>query len=151
VHHPGGDLLIDAGFGAGVAEHVAMLPRIARASLHPSRTVRQQLADSGYDLGRLLGVIVTHSHWDHVSGLDSLPVPIWINDAELRYTSGNSDGKVFRSVSKDRQIRRYSFAETAYLGFPASFDAHGDGSVVVALTGGHTPRLGRGVRDAAVG
>ncbi len=31
VRHPAGDLLIDAGFGAHVAEHVAMLPRLSRA------------------------------------------------------------------------------------------------------------------------
>jgi len=27
----------------------------------------------------LRGVLITHSHWDHVSGLDQLQVPIWTN------------------------------------------------------------------------
>ena len=31
IQHPQGDLLIDAGFGSHVAEHVAMLPRLVRA------------------------------------------------------------------------------------------------------------------------
>jgi len=78
VQHPRGDLLIDAGFGRGVAAHVASLPRLARASFEAGRTASEQLDDAGYDHSRLLGVLVTHSHWDHVSGLDGLQVPIWI-------------------------------------------------------------------------
>lgn len=31
ITHPKGDLLIDAGFGSHVGEHLAMLPRIQRA------------------------------------------------------------------------------------------------------------------------
>jgi glyoxylase-like metal-dependent hydrolase (beta-lactamase superfamily II) len=45
---------------------------------------------------------------------------------------------VFRTVSQDHQIHQYQFANAPYLGFPSSYDVHGDGSVVVALAGGHT-------------
>jgi len=38
--------------------------------------VSGQLDAAGYDRSRPLGVLVTHSHWDHVSGLDELAVPI---------------------------------------------------------------------------
>src|SRR6201990_512230 len=93
VQHPRGDLLIDAGFGAGVAAHVAALPRLQRAPYQAARTVSEQLDAAGYDRGRLRGVLVTHSHWDHVSGLDQLHVPIWTNAAE-RHTRGEAaDGK----------------------------------------------------------
>lgn len=139
VQHPKGDLLIDAGFGSHVAEHVAMLPRLVRAPYQVSRTVSQQLEASGYDHDRLLGVVVTHSHWDHVSGLDDLRVPVWINRAELGYAAADPDGKVFRSLSSQLDIHEYPLDGQAYLGFPASFDVHSDGSVVVALAGGHTP------------
>ena len=103
------------------------------------RTVREQLDASGYDHDRLLGVLVTHSHWDHVSGLDEVRWPVWINRAELRYAAEDPDGKVFRHLSPGLDIHEYGFDGPAYLGFPASFDVHGDGSVVVALAGGHTP------------
>ena len=138
VRHPAGDLLIDAGFGSGVAAHIRELPRIARAPYRVGRTAAEQLDASGYDRGQLLGVLVTHSHWDHVSGLDSLPVPVWINAAERRYAAEDPDGKVFRAVSPGHEIHQYELAGPPYLGFPASYDVHGDGSLVVAFAGGHT-------------
>lgn len=138
VRHPMGDLLIDAGFGSDVAKHVAALPRMQRAPHHATETVREQLEASGYDLGRLMGVLVTHAHWDHVSGLGDLPVPIWLNSAERQYAAEHPGGKVFRTVSAGHQIHEYEFTGGAYLGFPSSLDVHGDGTVVIALAGGHT-------------
>jgi N-acyl homoserine lactone hydrolase len=138
VQHPKGDLLIDAGFGSDVAAHVAVLPRIQRAPRQAAKTVSEQLDASGYDPSRLLGVLVTHSHWDHVSGLGDLRVPIWMNSGEQDYAAEDPDGKVFRTVSAGHEIREYGFDGPQYLGFPSSFDVHGDGSVIVALAGGHT-------------
>jgi glyoxylase-like metal-dependent hydrolase (beta-lactamase superfamily II) len=138
VQHPKGDFLIDAGFGSDVAAHVAAQPRIQRAPYQATKTVSEQLDASGYDRSRLLGVLMTHSHWDHVSGLDELQVPIWTNSGELHYAAENPDGKVFRTVSAGHEIHEYEFNGPPYLGFPASFDVYGDGSVVIALAGGHT-------------
>jgi len=138
VRHPKGDLLIDAGFGADIAAHVAMLPRLVRAPYTVTKTVAAQLDALGYDRSHLLGVLVTHSHWDHVSGLDQLQVPIWINAGEREYAAKDVDGKVFRSVSERHEIHEYRFDGPSYLGFPSSHDVHGDGSVVIALAGGHT-------------
>jgi N-acyl homoserine lactone hydrolase len=138
VQHPEGDLLIDAGFGADVAAHVAELSRIQRAPYQVTKTVSEQLDASGYNRSRLLGVLVTHSHWDHVSGLDELPVPIWMNSGELHYAADDPGGKVFRKVSAGHEIHEYEFNGPPYLGFPSSFDVYGDGSMVIALAGGHT-------------
>ncbi len=138
VQHPGGDFLIDAGFGSEVAAHVAALPAFVRAPYRTMSTVSRQLDESGYDHSRLRGVLVTHSHWDHVSGLDKLRAPIWINRAEIEYAAKDGDGKVFRMVSAGHEIHEYSMDGPAYLGFPSSLDVHGDGSLVVALAGGHT-------------
>src|SRR4029077_15717688 len=38
VRHPKGDLLIDAGFGAGLAQHLAMLPRYMLSAHEAGRT-----------------------------------------------------------------------------------------------------------------
>jgi N-acyl homoserine lactone hydrolase len=138
VKHPQGDLLIDAGFGSGIAAHVRAQPWFARAPYQAASTASEQLDASGYDRSQLRGVLITHSHWDHVSGLDQLDVPIWTNAGELEYAAEARDGTVFRGVSQGHEIHRYEFDAAPYLGFPFSFDVYGDGSVVVVLAGGHT-------------
>lgn len=138
ISHPKGDLLIDAGFGEKVEEHVRMLSRMERAPLKRLETAAQQLDRSGYERSRLLGVVVTHVHWDHISGLDTLRVPVWINNEERRYAAEDPHGAVFRNVSEGLPLHAYDFDGPEYLGFPASFDVYGDGSVVVAFAGGHT-------------
>ena len=139
VRHPRGDLLIDAGFGAGLGQHLAMLPGYMRSPHEAGRTAAEQLDAAGYDRDRLLGVVLTHSHWDHVSGLDGFRgTPIWLNAAEQQYAASQPDGKVFRHVSEGHQLHTYEFGSGPYLGFPASYDVHGDGSVVIALAAGHT-------------
>ncbi len=138
VRHPSGDLLIDAGFGSQVGAHIQSLPRYERAPYELIRSASAQLKASGYDLGHLRGVLVTHAHWDHVSGLADLQVPILMNAGELEYSGGNRGGRVFRSVSAEHRIDRYQFNGPPYLGFPASFDVYGDGSVVVVPAPGHT-------------
>jgi glyoxylase-like metal-dependent hydrolase (beta-lactamase superfamily II) len=138
VRHPEGDLLIDAGFGAGVAAHLRAQPRLARSPYRVTSTAREQLDAGGYDLGRLRGVVLTHCHWDHVSGLDSLPVPVWITEAELRHAQERPDGAVFRTVAAGHELHRYDLDGPPYLGFPSSVDVYGDGSVVIVPAGGHT-------------
>jgi N-acyl homoserine lactone hydrolase len=138
VTHPQGDFLIDAGFGAAIAAHIHAQPWFARSPYQATGTASEQLDASGYDRGRLRGVLITHSHWDHVSGLDKLQVPIWTNAGELQYAAEARDGTVFRTVSEGHEIHRYEFDNAPYLGFKSSYDVHGDGSLVVALAGGHT-------------
>jgi len=138
VQHPKGDLLIDAGFGAQADAHIGSLPSFRRAPHELLDTASAQLDAAGYDRGRLLGVLLTHSHWDHVSGLDSLDVPIWMTRAERDYASASTSDTVFAAVSPGHEIREYTFDGPAYLGFDASFDVHGDGSVVVVPAAGHT-------------
>lgn len=139
VTHPQGDLLIDAGFGADVEEHIAMLPRMVRAPHQVGRTVSDQLNSTAYDRSRLIGVLPTHSHWDHVSGLDGLrDVPVWMNDGERKYAETDPDGRVFRKIATGNTIQSYDFQSGPYLGFSRSHDVYGDGSVVIALAGGHT-------------
>jgi N-acyl homoserine lactone hydrolase len=138
VSHPERDFLIDAGFGADIAAHVHAQPWYARSAYQATSTASEQLDANGYDIARLGGVLITHSHWDHVSGLDQLEVPIWTNTGELQYAAEARDGKVFRTVSQGHEIHQYEFASAPYLGFASSYDVYGDGSVVVALAGGHT-------------
>jgi len=138
IRHPKGDLLIDAGFGADAEAHIASLPSFRRAAHDLGETARAQLTAAGHDPDTLLGVLLTHSHWDHVSGLDSLDVPVWVTAAEKHYAAHAKDDAVFESVSRHHVVREYAFDGPAYLGFPASFDFYGDGSVVIVPAAGHT-------------
>lgn len=138
VRHPKGDVLVDAGFGAHAGEHIRMLPAFRRSPHRLGATAAEQLDAAGYDRGRLLGVILTHSHWDHVSGLDSLDVPVLVTPEELRYVSGGRGDRVFSHVVGGHDVRPYTFDGPPHLGFPASHDLHGDGSVVIVPAPGHT-------------
>ncbi|AMM22585.1 hypothetical protein AX769_20785 (plasmid) [Frondihabitans sp. PAMC 28766] len=100
--------------------------------------MHQQLVNAGYDFDRLRGVSLTHSHWDHSSGLDSLDAPIWLSKGGREYAATDGDGKVFRTVSPGHEIHEYTFEGPSYLGFTSSVDVYGDGSLVIALAGGHT-------------
>ena len=138
VTHPEGDLLIDAGFGANAEAHISMLPSFRRAAHDIADSASTQLDAAGYNRANLLGVLLTHSHWDHVSGLDSLAVPIWMTKAEEGYAAVSKGDPVFRAVAAGHEIREFTFDGPAYLGFPSSFDFYGDGSVVVVPAAGHT-------------
>jgi glyoxylase-like metal-dependent hydrolase (beta-lactamase superfamily II) len=139
VQHPRGDILIDAGFGAHASEHIRSLPSYRQTGHHLGPTVKEQFVAAGYDESRLLGVVLTHSHWDHVSGLDSLDFPIWVRPEERRYAARSKDDKIFVQVMADHEIREYNIEGPPFLGFTSSYDFHGDGSVVIVPAGGHTP------------
>jgi N-acyl homoserine lactone hydrolase len=161
VRHPQGDLLFDAGFGADIDAQLGdTVPGFARSTVRhdDELPVRAQLEAAGYDLDALRGVVVTHAHWDHVGGVADLHVPVWMTDAELTYArEDHAVTEMFNSFS-DIEIHTYGFDGPPYLGFPASYDVWGDGSVVLVPAPGHTPgsivafvNLPHGTRYALIG
>jgi len=160
VKHPKGDLLIDTGFGRHIDEQFRRLPFLFRAVTFYSlwRPVADQLTAAGYDPKSLHAILLTHSHWDHVSGLPDFPgTPVWVTAQEHEFIrrSGDMDFcKLFTGI----RYEEYSFESGPYLGFPASHDVYGDGSIVVVPAFGHTPgsviifvTLPSGTRYAFVG
>lgn len=142
VRHPRGDLLIDTGFGRDIDAHFAMMPAYFRAGTRYDRmtSARDQLDAAGYDVTRLRGILLTHAHWDHVSGVPDFPgVPVLVPRAERAFIEdGGSLTRVAKSFGSI-QYEEYSFDGGDYLGFSSSHDLHGDGSVVVVPAPGHTP------------
>lgn len=142
VRHPKGRVLIDAGFSRAVDRHVETIPALMRAtSTYEKETpAADQLAAAGIDPRSLAGVILTHAHWDHVSGLADLPgVPVLVNAAELDFIRGGDEATALAASLGDLPYRRYEFDGGPYLGFERSVDFFGDGSLVLVPAPGHTP------------
>lgn len=142
ITHPRGDVLIDAGFGRNIDAHIAKMPVLFRlvTSYDRGSSAAEQLDRAGYDKKRLRGVLLTHAHWDHVSGLEELPgVPVLITEEERRFVDeGGFLTVVARSVG-EVAWETYAFESGPFLGFPASHDLYGDGSIVAVPAPGHTP------------
>lgn len=142
VRHPRGDLLFDAGLGRDVDAHMQTMPLLMRVASRLSRGVpaAAQLQAQGYDPKRLAGVVLTHAHWDHVSGLADLPgVPVWVDADERGFIA--SDAPMAALVRRFGALpyRDYAFDGGPYLGFARSHDVWGDGSIVLVPAPGHTP------------
>ena len=139
VQHPQGTLLFDSGFGRNVDQHVLTTPWLMQqvSEYARERPVADQLQAAGI---RPDGVVLTHSHWDHVSGLEDLKgVPVWVNQAEMDFiNSGHHAANLVRSFGA-LPYKVYEFTGGAYLGFESSLDVFGDGSVVLVPAPGHTP------------
>jgi len=142
VEHPQGRLLFDTGFGRNARTHIEGIPWLMRATttFELGTPIADQLRASGFDVSTLSGVVPTHVHWDHISGVPDFPgVPIWLPRAEHDFiASGGRASELMRSFGK-LEVRPYDFPHGAYLGYPSSFDVFGDASVVLVQAGGHTP------------
>jgi glyoxylase-like metal-dependent hydrolase (beta-lactamase superfamily II) len=142
VQHPKGTLLFDTGFGSAVDEQFKTTPFLMQSTARYEKepTVAAQLQSAGIALSSLTGVVLTHAHWDHVSGLVDLPdVPVFTPQAELDFVnSGDPATTVARQIGT-KNYKVYEFEGGPYLGFDRSHDFFGDGSVVIVPAPGHTP------------
>ncbi|MGA2438964.1 MAG: MBL fold metallo-hydrolase [Acidobacteriaceae bacterium] len=142
VKHPKGDLLIDTGFGHHIDRQIRTMPLFFRAgiSYQQTRSASEQLDAAGYNRKDLRAILLTHAHWDHVSGVPDFPeTPVWVTREELRFIKdGGWLTALIRSFPGVRYVE-YGFEGGVYLGFPGSHDVYGDGAIVVVPAPGHTP------------
>ena len=109
VRHPQGDVLFDTGFGKDVDQHIKTIPLLMRltSSYTKGPTVAEQLVAGGYDLKRLSGVIITHAHWDHVSGLPDLGASVILSKEEEAFIeSGDEATTLIRSLGRSRRAAK---------------------------------------------
>jgi glyoxylase-like metal-dependent hydrolase (beta-lactamase superfamily II) len=142
VRHPRGDLLIDTGFGRRLEEQIRLLPFLFRliSDYEVLVPAADQLDAAGYDRARLRAILLTHAHWDHVSGIADFPgVPVLVTAAERRFVADGGMVTVVARSLGDVPYEEYDFDGGPYLGFPRSHDVYGDGAIVVVPAPGHTP------------
>lgn len=145
VEHPQGRLLIDAGVARDVRDHLKTTPFLLRAlaSLTVQQPTIDALAARGIVPADLEAIVLTHSHWDHVSGLADLrEASVWITADELAHArSEDEGGKLYRQLEAEGpfQLHELTFDGGAYGPFGASRDFFEDGSVVLVPMPGHTP------------
>jgi glyoxylase-like metal-dependent hydrolase (beta-lactamase superfamily II) len=142
LQHPQGALLVDAGFGRNVDAHFRTTPALMQAlsKYEKGTPAADQFQAAGLDPTRLRGVMLTHAHWDHVSGLEDLrDVPVWLPQAELDFIRSDNPNTALARSFGDLAYKAYGFPDGPYLGFESSFDVFEDGSVVVVPAPGHTP------------
>jgi len=142
IKHPKGDLLIDTGFGCDIDRQFEMLPFFVRyvTTYEHGKCAADQLRDAGYDMTQLKWILLTHAHWDHVSGLPDFPgATVLVPEAEREAI--DKGGAVMELARSFRDVRyaAYKFGGGPYLGFPTSSDVYKDGSIVLVPAPGHTP------------
>lgn len=142
VRHPAAHLLFDTGFGENVDKQVQSLPWLMRTMTDytPERTVAAQFAEAGYDYKQISRIVLTHAHWDHVSGIPDFPgLQIMVSQEEADFMESDDPAAALAKSFGFLPVAPFNYRETPYLGFERSFDVFGDGSVVVVPTPGHTP------------
>lgn len=147
IEHPtAGDFIVDTGVDRTLANHEpdgavrgVMLERASNLEgLEPLADIIERLSLE------LSGVLLTHSHIDHILGLPDLPegVPMYIGPGELddrRKLNGILRGTTARLFEGQPPARELNPETAIELGpFPKAVDLLGDGSIWGLLLEGHT-------------
>jgi glyoxylase-like metal-dependent hydrolase (beta-lactamase superfamily II) len=168
VQHGDTLVLFDTGLGRNVAAQYQQDMRWWQKPFFryddPVTPAQAQLAAAG--VGPVKQIVLSHSHWDHASGIEDFAgVPVWVPKEEMpmieraRQGHGGAGGAWPSQVGSSRiEWHELAFPQPAYEGFEASNDLFGDGSVVFVPMFGHTPgstglflMLGSGKRIFLVG
>jgi len=141
IEHHAATLLFDTSLGRQVDSQFASempwydKPLLRYGEVQP---VRDQLERDGIHVDRIL---LSHAHWDHPSGLADFPeVPVWAPYAEIEFSQIATPPAVLPSQFRHGvKWLPYDFAPEPFMGFDASHDLFGDGSLVLVPLSGHTP------------
>jgi glyoxylase-like metal-dependent hydrolase (beta-lactamase superfamily II) len=149
LHHPTrGTFLVDTGVTRALVEDPANagVGWLVRKFMH---TEKMKLGtDTATLLAReprpLAGVLLTHLHLDHVSGMRDVPrgTPIFAGPGETRdrdFLFLFSRGTIDAELEGQDAIQEWRFAPDASGRFAGVVDVFGDGTVFAISSPGHTP------------
>lgn len=146
IRHPQGTFLYDSGLCTDISLFLmdqSLFFRKTLANFTLEKPIGEHLQDLHMTPSDLDFVLLSHMHWDHVSGLPDLQgVPVRINRVE--YVSAfprlmeQNQGLVRRLLEKS-PVELFDCVGTPYEGFRSSLDLFGDGSIILVPLPGHTP------------
>lgn len=146
IKHGGEFLLFDTGLGSNIAQQYQQdMPLLMRPLFkyeEPVTPVKTQLESAG--IGPLSRIILSHSHWDHASGVTDFPgTTVLVTQEELeviRRPAGTTGGAWPSQVgSPSIPWQPIAFEPRPYEGFERSLDLYKNGKVVLVPMYGHTP------------
>src|SRR5262249_53518929 len=83
--------------------------------------------------------VITHSHWDHISGLEDFPgIKVWMPQSELNFIRQRRMPGLIDQMIDRLNVQTFDFTGGPYENFEQSLDLFGDGSVVLVPLPGHT-------------
>jgi glyoxylase-like metal-dependent hydrolase (beta-lactamase superfamily II) len=141
VRHPQASFLIDAGFGANVDQHWLTIPWLLRqvSSYVKETPAAVQLQQHGIAPDQTKFAIITHSHWDHISGLEDFPgLEVRMPAAEAQFIHDRKMPGLIDQMIGKMHVRTFAFSDAPYENFDRSLDLFNDGGVVLVPLPGHT-------------
>lgn len=142
IRHPKATFLFDTGFGANVDEHVQSIPFLMRklTTYEKERPAAAQLAAEGINPESINMILISHSHWDHISGWEDFPgVEGWMTREEADYSRGLPDSELMKRMLGHVKLHELDLNGPPYENFDRSLDLFNDGSIVLVPLPGHTP------------
>src|SRR5712692_7856359 len=145
VRHPKATFLYDTGLSSDISAFVAdrsLLFRKTLGNFQFEQSLSSHLKSMGMGSIDLDFALLSHLHWDHVSGIPDIPgVLLRINRVEYeaaRLGLFEMNSGLVRQLMCDNPIEFFDCAGPVYEGFRSSYDLFGDGSIVLVPLPGHT-------------
>jgi N-acyl homoserine lactone hydrolase len=145
IRHPQALFLYDTGLSTDIYTYMVDQTLFFRKTLGNfqfERSLASHLEERGVERSDLDFALLSHLHWDHVSGIPDIPgVPLRINRVEYEAAKlglldmGNG---LVRRLMGDNPMEFFDCAGPTYEGFRSSLDLFGDGSIVLVPLPGHT-------------
>jgi N-acyl homoserine lactone hydrolase len=145
IRHPQAPFLYDTGLCTDIYTYMVEQSFFFRKTLGNfqfQQSLSGHLKEQKLERGDLAFALLSHLHWDHVSGIPDIPgVTLRVNRVEHDAAKlGLLDANLglVRQLMCDNPLEYFNFDGPAYEGFRSSHDLFGDGSIVLVPLPGHT-------------
>ncbi|GAC1393858.1 MAG: MBL fold metallo-hydrolase [Ktedonobacteraceae bacterium] len=145
IRHPNATFLYDTGMSGDIYLYLqdqSFMFRNTLARFTFEQSIASHLQNLKMKPRDLDFVLLSHLHWDHVSGVPDLPgVTLHINRVEYdaaQYSLFDAYHGLVRALLSDNPIELFDCNGTACENFRSSHDLFGDGSIMLVPLPGHT-------------